>query len=95
MSNQPTPIATLIRAFAKNYNKQHLLDEVQAINIWKSLMPQEVLAHTLKIEMKNGILFVKVDSPSLKNDLRLQSDEFRQKINANFPQEVVKDIAVL
>ena len=94
MSN-PTPIATLIRAFAKRYNKQHLLDEAQAMNVWKSLMSPEILAHTLKIEMKNGILFVKVDSPALKNDLRLQSDEFRQKINANFSQEIVKDIAVL
>ena len=94
MSN-PTPIAELIKGFAKIYNKQHVLDEVQAIDIWKSLMSPEILAQTLKIEMKNGILFVKVNSPSLKNNLRLQSDEFRQKINAKFSQEVVKTIAIL
>jgi len=58
-------------------------------------MSPEILAQTLKIEMKNGILFVKVNSPSLKNNLRLQSDEFRQKINANFSQEVIKTIAIL
>jgi len=94
MSN-PTPIKELIRAFAKVHNKQHLLDEVQAVNLWKSLMSPENLAQTLKVEMKNGILFVKVNSPSLKNDLRLQSDDFRKKINANFSQEVVKTIAIL
>lgn len=94
MSN-PTPIATLIKTFAKIHNKQHLFDEAQAMNIWKSLMSPEILAHTLKIEMKNGILFVKVDSPALKNNLRLQSDEFRLKINAQFSQEIVKTIAIL
>jgi hypothetical protein len=94
MSN-PTPIATLIKAFAKMYNKQHVLDEVQAVDILKSLLSPEILAHTLKIEMKNGILFVKVDSPALKNDLRLQSDEFRQKINGHFSHEVVKTVAIL
>ena len=94
MSN-PAPIKELIRAFAKVHNKQHLLDEVQAVNLWKSLMSPEILAQTLKIEMKNGILFVKVNSPSLKNDLRLQSDDFRKKINANFSQEVVKTVAIL
>ncbi|MCL2412722.1 MAG: DUF721 domain-containing protein [Bacteroidales bacterium] len=94
MSN-PAPIAELIKTFARIHNKQHVLDEVRAINIWKSLMSPEILAQTLKIEMKNGILFVKVNSPSLKNNLRLQSDEFRQKINANFSQEVIKTIAIL
>ncbi|MCL2683101.1 MAG: DUF721 domain-containing protein [Bacteroidales bacterium] len=94
MSN-PTPITTLIKAFAKIHNKQHVFDEAQAVNVWRSLMSPETLAHTLKIEMKNGILFVKVDSPALKNDLRLQSDDFRQKINAKFSQEVVREIAIL
>jgi predicted nucleic acid-binding Zn ribbon protein len=94
MSN-PTPIAELIRALAKNYNKLHVFDEAQAINIWKSLMSPEILEQTQKIEMKNGILFVKVNSPSLKNNLRLQSDEFRQKINAELSQEVVKTVAIL
>ncbi|MCL2028158.1 MAG: DUF721 domain-containing protein [Bacteroidales bacterium] len=94
MSN-PTPIQTLIKAFAKLHNKQHLFDETQAVNLWKSLMSPEILARTLKIEVKNGILFVKVDSPALKNDLRLQSNEFRQKINAHFSREVVKTIAIL
>lgn len=94
MSN-PTPIAQLIKAFAKIYNKQHVLDEVQAVNIWKSLVSEEILAQTQKVEMKNGILFVKVNSPALKNNLRLQSDEFRQKINTELSKEVVKTVAIL
>jgi hypothetical protein len=94
MSN-PTPIAQLIKAFTKAHGKQHLLDETQAMNILKSLLSPEILTKVQKIEMTNGILFVKVDSPSLKNDLRLQSDEFRQKINAHFSQEIVKKIAIL
>lgn len=94
MSN-PTPIATLIKAFAKIHNKQHLFDEAQAVNIWKSLMSPETLSHTLKVEMQNGILFVKVDSPALKNNLRFEVEQVRQKINAQFSQEVVKTIAIL
>jgi predicted nucleic acid-binding Zn ribbon protein len=85
----------LIKAFAKIHNKQHVFDEAQVVSIWKSLMSPEILAHTLKIEIENGILFVKVDSPALKNDLRLQSDDFRQKINVHFSQEIVKTIAIL
>ena len=94
MSN-PTPIAELIKTFARIYNKQHLFDEAQAVNIWKSLVSPEILTNILRAEMKNGILFVKVDSPALKNNLRLQSDEFRQKINAHFSREIVRDIAIL
>jgi predicted nucleic acid-binding Zn ribbon protein len=94
MSN-PTPIAALIKTFARIYNKQHLFDEAQAVNIWKTLMSPEILAHTLKAEMQNGILFIKVDSPALKNNLRFGVEELRQKINAHFSQEVVKTIAIL
>ena len=94
MSN-PTPIAELIKTFAKIHNKQHLFDEAQAMNIWKTLVSPEVLSHTLKTEMQNGILFVKVDSPALKHNLRLETEDLRQKINAHFPQEVVKTIAIL
>ncbi|MDR1951048.1 MAG: DUF721 domain-containing protein [Bacteroidales bacterium] len=92
MSN-PTPITQLIKAFAKIHGKQHLLDEAQAKDILKSLLSPEILTNVQKIEMTNGILFVKVDSPSLKNNLRLQSDEFREKINAHFSQEIVKKVA--
>ena len=94
MSN-PTPIAALIKTFARIHNKQHLFDEAQAVNIWKTLMSPEILAHTLKAEMQNGILFIKVDSPALKNNLRFEVEELRQKINAHFSQEVVKTIAIL
>jgi predicted nucleic acid-binding Zn ribbon protein len=94
MSN-PTPIATLIKSFAKIHNKQHLFDEAQAVNIWKSLMQPETLAHTLKAEMQNGILFIKVDSSALKNNLRFEVEDVRQKINENFSQEVIKTIAIL
>lgn len=94
MSN-PTPIAKLIEAFAKIHNKQHLFDEVQAVQIWKTLVSPEILAHTLKAEMQNGILFIKTDSSALKHNLRFQVDEFREKINAHFAREVVQTIAIL
>ena len=94
MSN-PIPISELIKTYAKIHNKQHLFDETQAVNIWKTLVSPEILTHTLKIEMKNGILFVKVDSPALKNNLRFEKEEHRQKINANFSREVVREIAIL
>ena len=94
MSN-PTPITELIKSFARVHNKQHLFDEAQAVNIWKTLVSSETLAHTIETKMQNGILFIKVDSPALKHNLRLESDDFRQKINAQFSREVVKDVAIL
>lgn len=94
MSN-PTPIAELIKTFARIHNKQKLFDETQAVNIWKTLVSPEILAHVLKVEVQNGILFIKTDSPALKNNLRFQTEEFRQKINEKFSGEVVKTVAVL
>ena len=93
--SRPTPIADLIKTFAKIHNKQHLFDHAQVVKFWKSLMPPEILAHTLNVEMQNDTLCVKVDSPALKNNLRFQKEEFRQKINAHFSREIVRDIAIL
>ncbi|MDR2907361.1 MAG: DUF721 domain-containing protein [Bacteroidales bacterium] len=95
MLNQPKPLSELIKTFASVHNKQYLFDEAQAVNIWKALMSPETLSHTVKAEMQNGILFVKVDSPALKHNLRFEVEDVRQKINAHFSQEVVKTIAIL
>lgn len=52
----------------------------------------ELAGHVLPEKYENGILKIKVDNPSLKNDLKFNEELLINKMNTHFKCERIKQI---
>ena len=90
-----TTLGDMIKAFYHDNHKDGALDEQVILDSWKSVVGDFVASHTLKTSIKNGVLYVKVDADSLKNELLYAKSMLLRKLNSKVEGEILKDILIL
>ena len=69
--------------------------EVQMEEIWPSVMGETVAKLTRSVEVKNGMLYVKVSSAALKTQLFENRFELVRKLNEAVGAQVIRDCRIL
>ena len=69
MNEDGYTLSELINEFYKRHNRENSLDEMKIIESWKSVVGGFIASHTLDLRITKGILYVKVDADSLRNEL--------------------------
>ena len=68
------------------------LDGLDALDIWKELIGQQIQNYITDARMYKGILYVKLKSAPLKNELSFKKTELINQINTKLGKEWLKDI---
>ena len=82
----------------KDYLKEEKIDgklaEIEAVNLWESLIGKQIARATSSIYIKDGILFVHLKSSIVRNELFMMRDEIMQTMNQRIGRRVVKAIVL-
>ncbi len=70
------------------------LNEVKLNNIIIELFGASLSNYFNIIEYRDNILFIKIDSLELKNELKTNKNLFLEKINFHLNNEVIKDVEI-
>ena len=90
-----TTLGEMIKAFYHDNHRDNALDEQRIIDSWKEVVGDFINAHTLKTSIKNGVLYVKVEADSLKNDLLYAKSMLLKKLNSKVEKEILTDIVII
>ena len=90
-----TTLGEMIKAFYHDNHRDGALDEQKILDSWNSVVGDFIAAHTLKTSIKNGVLYVKVDADSLKNELVYAKSMLLKKLNSKTEKEILKDIVII
>lgn len=85
-------IAEAIREYLKESRLEKPLKERQLVQSWETLLGKSVARATSNIYLKNGRLFVHLNSSVVKNELFMLQDEIIRKLNDSAGEELVKEI---
>jgi hypothetical protein len=86
------PVSEVIDLFLKNYGLQDKYNEFRLLESWKELMGPMVARRTTGLQIYNGIIYVNVDSPVLRNELHFGKKSIILKLNHAIGNDYVKDI---
>ena len=89
-----TTLGDAIKAFYHDNHRDSALDEQVIIDSWKYVVGDFIAAHTLHTSIKNGIIYVKVDADSLKNELLYAKSALLKNLNSMAKKEILKDIVI-
>ena len=95
MNEDGYTLAELISEFYKRHHRENSLDEMKIIESWKSVVGGFIAAHTLDLRITKGILYVKVDADSLRNELMYSKTILLRNINRVSGTDLLKDIVII
>lgn len=75
-----------------NLMKKYL--ECRASMIWKETMGDMIFSYTRKVEFKGNTLYIILNSPIAKNELRMYTDEILEKIQSKIGRDYLKNIEI-
>jgi len=64
----------------------------EVINLWPQIVGEKIAAVTKAREVRDGRLFVEVESSAWRNELFYLKHEFVKKLNASAGEQVIHDI---
>jgi len=85
-------LSDVIQAFVKEKNLQKKFDEIDVISSWEKILGKTVSSYTERVSLYNGILFVKMKSPVVKNELMMMKEDIKKRLNEEAGSEAVKKI---
>jgi len=90
--NNTRKIADVMRAYLKESRLEKPLKERQLVQSWETLLGKAVARSTIKIYLRDGKLFVHLNSSVVKHELFMLQDEILIKLNEAAGEELVKEI---
>jgi len=88
-------IGEAIRDLLKTYRINRKYDETAIIDSWERLVGKPIAKRTRKIQIRNEVLFVEFDSPSLKHDFSFHKAKVLEIFQQEFGKDQVKEIVVM
>ena len=88
------PLGDLIKEFYELHRGSGYLDEQRAIQAWPQVVGPFIASHTIDLYIKNGVLYSRVDSDALRNELTYSKSLLMKNLNERVGKEVVKEIVL-
>lgn len=85
-------MGSAIREFLKTYHLEEKLNETRAIHAWGKVVGRMANIHTTSLKIRNSVLYVKLDSPSLRNELTFSREKIISELNREAGERVISDI---
>lgn len=81
-----------IEAMLDSYKLRGKFDQTKLINSWESMMGKPISRRTEKIFIKEKMLFVKLNSAPLRQELTIAKSKVLEIIHKHFDKNLVEDI---
>ena len=85
-------LKTVLEKTLKETGTQERVRQGRAITLWSKAAGKEISKVTEVTYLKNGVMFVKTETPVWRNELIFQKEEIINKMNNLLKKRIIKDI---
>lgn len=88
-------IGQAIRELLNSYNLSSKFDEATLLSSWERLVGKPLARRTKKVYIKNKVLFVEFDSPTIRKDFEFHKEEVLQLFRKEFGENLITGIIAI
>lgn len=88
------PMKELIDKMLRAYGLGNKLDEMTLVKSWEEVVGKMIAKHTVEIYFKDGILHVKLDSSTVRQELAYAKTALVEQLNRKVKKRILKDIVL-
>jgi predicted nucleic acid-binding Zn ribbon protein len=89
------PMKDAFESFLKVYNLKSKFNETYLIAYWERIMGASIAKRTEKIYIKSGVLFIRLNSAPLSQELLLAKTKLIQLLNTEIGEKVINDVVFI
>jgi predicted nucleic acid-binding Zn ribbon protein len=93
--NEFQSVGQAIRDLLNSYRLSSKYDEANIIESWERLVGKPIANRTKKIFIRNKVLFVEFDSPTMRHDFSLHKTEVLDVFRKEFGDGVITEIIAM
>ena len=90
--NNNRKVGDIIRKLMKNPKLAKKLDKLNALDAWEEIIGLPLCKYITDQKIHKGILYVKLKSAVVRNELSYKKSEFIRQINQKIGKELITDI---
>lgn len=84
----------LVQGAVKDLKLEQRRGESELLAVWNQLLDPEIVAHAQPAQLRNGVLFVNVDSPVWKDEIvRYRRHEILQRLQDAYGKQTIQKIS--
>lgn len=87
-------IDAIIDSYLKKSGMSRKFKEIELINSWEDVVGVSVSKRTTNIYIKNRVMYVYIESPIVKNEIRLLKDSIVNALNKRANEKVIDNIVL-
>jgi len=87
-------IKNLINVFLKKNRLENGLLDLEVKKVWFEIMDNGIANYTRDVNLKNRTLYVKLNSPALREELSYGKEKLINIINQKFKKEIINKIVL-
>jgi predicted nucleic acid-binding Zn ribbon protein len=95
MEDNSHKLGDAIREMIEAYGMRSKLSEATLVESWNKVVGKMISNHTKDLYIKNKKLFVRIDSPALKNELTYSRTSIMDSLNEAAGGKVIEEIVFL
>lgn len=92
MPGKPRSIGNLLGLVIDELGIQRRLDETRAAEAWPEVAGSAIGGATTSVWMRSGVLYVKVRSAVWRQELHLNREAWRERINRHLGSDLVREV---
>jgi predicted nucleic acid-binding Zn ribbon protein len=89
------PVGKAIRNLLNSYNLSTKFDEQSLINSWERIAGKPIAKRTRKIYIRNKVLFIEFDSPTMRHDFSLHRQQVLDMLQKEFGAGIITEIVAM
>ena len=85
-------LGDIVRKLMANPKLSKRLDKLDALDAWEDIIGSSLIKYIADQKIYNGILYVKLKSAVVRNELSYRKSEFIEEINQKTGKDLISDI---
>ena len=92
---ETTPVKQAVSDLLKHYKLQGKFGEMDTMHAWRKVMGETVAKRTIELFIKEGVMFVRLESAPLKNELMMAKSQILERLQESTGLDIVEDLVFL
>lgn len=88
-------IGQAISELLSSYHIKSKFDEANLVGSWERLVGKPIAKRTKRVFIKGKVLFIELESPSMKHDLNMHKTQILEIFRKEFGDDIVKEIVLM
>ena len=88
------PLKDWLKIFVHSPQLRDKLFQTRIEKVWAEMMGPVIKGYTRKIRLDNQVLYLTIDSASLKSELTIMKESIRTRLNEKLGEEFIKEVKI-